>query len=108
MEWRPMIELQRSRAGGRRALSGVFRVMKEWGKGRSFVEQDKASAVQCRRSSVFSNTLTTFPPLHSIGSGQRHSAAKSTFEEVIPTVHSKSFRHPGRPVSVLLGPVIAV
>jgi conjugative transfer signal peptidase TraF len=57
---------------------------------------------------AFSNTLTAFPPLQSIRGGQRHSAAKSTSEQVIPTVHSKSFRHRRRPVLVVLGPVIAV
>jgi conjugative transfer signal peptidase TraF len=103
-----MIEVQTSGASGRSGLSGVFGVAEKWGKGRSFVEQDKASAVQCRRSAAFSNTLTAFPPLQSIGSGQRHSAAKSTSEQVIPTVHSKSFRHRRIPVLVLLGPVIAV
>ncbi len=61
-----MIDLQRFGAGGRRALSAVFGVVREWGKGRSFVEQDKASAVQCRRSAVFSNIRTAFPPLQGI------------------------------------------
>ena len=103
-----MMELQGSRVGGGRVLNAVFGEVEKWGKGCSFVEQDKASAVQCRRSAGFSNTLTAFPPLQSIGSGQRHSAAKSTSEQVIPTVHSKSFRHRRRPVLVLLGPVIAV
>src|ERR1700732_4712165 len=73
---RSVIELQRFRAGGRRALSFVFGVAKKWWEGRSFVEQDKASAVQCRRSVGFSNVLAAFPPLQSIGNGQRHSAAK--------------------------------
>ena len=34
----------------------------ERGKGRSFVEQDKASAVQCGIFGGFSNELTAFPP----------------------------------------------
>ncbi len=103
-----MIELQRFRAGGRRALSGVFGVAKEWGKGRSFVEQDKASAVQCRRSAVFSNILTAFPPLQSILVGQLHSTAKSASERVVPRLHFECFRHARRPVLAMLGPAIAV
>jgi conjugative transfer signal peptidase TraF len=103
-----MIDLQRSRAGEEGALNAVFGEAEKWGKGRSFVEQDKASAVQCRRSAVFSNTVTAFPPLQSIGSGQRHSAAKTTSEQVIPKVHSKTFGHRHRPVLVMLGPAIAV
>ena len=105
---RPMIELQRFGAGGRRALSGVFGVVKEWGKGRSFVEQDKASAVQCRRSSVFSKLLTAFPPLESILVGQLYSTAKIASERVVPRLHFECFRHARRPVLAMLGPVIAV
>src|SRR5579859_6745195 len=81
---RSVIELQRFRAGGRRALSLVFGVAKKWGKGRSFVEQDKASAVQCRRSGAFSNLLTTFPPLESMLVGQLYSTAKIASERVVP------------------------
>src|ERR1700719_2733784 len=77
---RPMIELQGFCAGGRRVLSGVFGGVKKWGKGRSFVEQDKASAVQCRRSAVFSKLLTAFPPLESILIGQLYSTAKIASE----------------------------
>ena len=105
---RPMIELQRFRAGGRRALSAVFGVEKEWGKGRSFVEQDKASAVQCRRSSVFSKLLTPFPPLESILVGQLYSTAKIASERVTSRLHFECFRHARRPVLAMLGPVIAV
>ena len=43
-----MIEVRRFGGSGGRALNGVFGVAEKWGKGRSFVEQDKASAVQCR------------------------------------------------------------
>ncbi|MGA9721701.1 MAG: conjugative transfer signal peptidase TraF [Candidatus Binatus sp.] len=103
-----MIGLLRSGAGGRRALSGAFGVVKEWGKGRSFVEQDKASAVQCRRSSVFSNILTPFPPLESILVGQLYSAAKIALERVSSRLHFECFRQARRPVLAMLGPVIAV
>ncbi len=89
-------------------VNGVFGVAEKWGKGRSFVEQDKASAVQCRRSVVFSNILTAFPPLQAICTGQQHSTAKSTLEQVVPRLHFKGFRHPRRPVLALLGPVIVV
>ena len=103
-----MIELQRSRAGGRRVLSGVFGVVKEWGKGRSFVEQDKASAVQCRRSGAFSNILTAFPPLESILVGQLYGTAEIASKRVVPRLHFECFRHARRPVLWMLGPVIAV
>lgn len=103
-----MIELQRSRAGGRRVLSGAFGVVKEWGKGRSFVEQDKASAVQCRRSVVFSNIRTAFPPLQSTLVCQLYSAAKMVSERVVPRLHFKGFRHTRRPLSAILGPAIGV
>jgi len=105
---RPMIELQRSRARGRRVLSGVFGVVKEWGKGRWFVEQDKASAVQCRRSAVFSKLLTAFPPLESILVSQLYSTVKIAAERVVPRPHFEYFRHASRPVLAMLGPVIAV
>jgi len=103
-----MIRLLRSGAGGRRGLSAVFGVVKEWGKGRSFVEQDKASAVQCRRSSVFSKLLTPFPPLESILVGQLYSAAKIASERVTSRLHFACFRHARRPALAMLGPVIAV
>ena len=103
-----MIEVQRFGVGRGRALNGFFGEAEKWGKDRSFVEQDKASAVQYRRSAVFSNTPKAFPPLRNIWSGQRHSTAKSAFEQVIPRLHFKSFRHLRRPILVLLGPVIAV
>src|SRR5277367_6023461 len=93
-----MIRLLRSGAGGRRALSGVFGVVKEWGKGRSFVEEDKASAVQCRRSSVFSKLLTAFPPLESILVGQLYSTARIASERLVPRPHFECFRHARRPV----------
>lgn len=102
-----MIELQRSCAGGRRVLNGAFGVVREWGKGRSFVEQDKASAVQCRRSPVFSNILTPFPPLESILVGQLHSTAKIASEPIVPRLHFECFRRARRPVLAMLGPVIA-
>ncbi len=105
---RSMIGLLRFGAGGRRALSAAFGVVKEWGKGRSFVEQDKASAVQCRRSSVFSKLLTTFPPLESILVGQLYSTAKIALEQVVPRLHFECFRHARRAVLATLGPVIAV
>ena len=103
-----MIELQRSRAGGDRALNAAFGEAEKWGKGRSFVEQDKASAVQCRRSSVFSKLLTAFPPLESILVGQLYSTAKIASERVVPRPHFEHFRHARRPVLAMLGPVIAV
>jgi conjugative transfer signal peptidase TraF len=103
-----MIELQRYRAGGRSGLSGVFGGVKEWGKGRSFVEQDKASAVQCRRSSVFSKLLTAFPPLESILVGQLYSTAKVASQPVVPKLHFEHFRRARRSVFAMLGPVIAV
>ena len=103
-----MIELQRFRAGGRRALSGVFGVVKEWGKGRSFVEQDKASAVQCRRSGAFSNILTAFPPLENILVGQLYSTAKVAPEPIVPRPHFEHFRHARRPVLAMVGSVIAL
>jgi conjugative transfer signal peptidase TraF len=105
---RSKIELLRFAVGGRRALSGVFGVVKEWGKGRSFVEQDKASAVQCRRSSVFSKLLTAFPPLESILVGQLYSTAKIASERVVPRPYFEHFRHARRPVLAMLGLVIAV
>jgi conjugative transfer signal peptidase TraF len=105
---RSMIELQRFRAGGRVALNAVFGVAEKWGKGRSFVEQDKASAVQCRRSTVFSNTLTAFPPLQGIRSRQQYSTAKSTSEPLVARLHFKGFRHAHRPVLAMLVPPIAV
>jgi len=103
-----MIEVLGFCAGGGRALSGQFGVVKEWGKGRSFVEQDKASAVQCRRSSVFSKLLMAFPPLESILVGQLYSTAKIASERVVPRPHFECFRHARRPVLAMLGPVIAV
>jgi len=105
---RSKIELLRFAVGGRRTLSAVFGVVKEWGKGRSFVEQDKASAVQCRRSSVFSKLLTAFPPLESILVGQLYSTAKIASQRVVPRPHFECFRHARRPVLAILGPVIAV
>ena len=105
---RSVIELQRSRAGGRRVLSGVLGVAETWGKGRSFVEQDKASAVQCRRSSVFSKLLTAFPPLESTLVGQLYSTAKIASKRVVPRLRFECFRHARRPVFAMLGTVIAV
>src|SRR5277367_1222794 len=105
---RRMIELQRSGAGGRSGLSAVFGVVKGWGKGCSFVEQDKASAVQCRRSSVFSKLLTAFPPLESILVGQLYSTARIASERLVPRPHFEHFRHARRPILAMLGPVIAV
>jgi conjugative transfer signal peptidase TraF len=102
-----MIELQRSRAGGRRAVSCVFGAVKKWGEGRSFVEQDKASAVQCRRFAGFSNTLTAFPPLESTLAGQLYSTAKVASERVVPRLHFECFRRARRPVLAMLGPVTA-
>ena len=86
-------------------MSGV---LKEWGKGRWFVEQDKASAVPCRRSSVFSKLLTAFPPPESILVGQLYSTAKVASERVVPRLPFKCFRHARRPLLAMLGPVIAV
>jgi len=103
-----MIELQRSRAGGQADLNAVFGEAEKWGKGRSFVEQDKASAVQCRRSLVFSNVRTAFPPLQDISSGQRHSTAKSTSDPVVPRPQFERFRPVRRPLLAMLVPVIAV
>ncbi len=105
---RSMIGLLRFGAGGRRALSAAFGVVKEWGKGRSFVEQDKASAVQCRRSAVFSKLLTAFPPLESILVGQLYSTAKIASERVVQRLHFECFRQTRRPILAMVGPVIAV
>jgi len=105
---RSKIEPLRFAVGGPRGLSVVFGGVKEWGKGRSFVEQDKASAVQCRRSSVFSKLLTAFPPLESILVGQLYSTAKIASERVTSRLHFECFRHARRPVLAMLGPVIAV
>jgi conjugative transfer signal peptidase TraF len=103
-----MIELQRSRAGGQGDLNAVFGEAEKWGKGCSFVEQDKASAVQCRRSVVFSNFRTAFPPLQGIWSGQRHSTAKIASERFVPRLHFERFWHARRPVLKMLGQVIAM
>lgn len=103
-----MIEVQGFRAGGRRALNAVFGVVEKWGKGRSLVEQDKASAVQCRRSGVFPNILTAFPPIQGTWSDQRRSTAKSTLERVVPRLKFTSFRHARRPVLAMLGPVVGL
>src|SRR6202451_2484354 len=103
-----IIEVQTSGGSGRRGLNGVFGMAEKWGKGRSFVEQDKASAVQCRRSAVFSKLLTAFPPLESILVGQLYSAAKIASERVTSRLHFECFRHARRPVLAMLGPVIAV
>src|SRR5271170_7676365 len=81
---RLMIKLQRFKAGGGVALSALFGVAEKWGKRRSFVEQDKASAVQCRGSVVFSNILTPFPPLESSQPGPLYSAAKIASERAVP------------------------
>jgi len=103
-----MIEVQRFPAGGRRALSPEFGVVAKWGKGRSFVEQDKASAVQYRRCAVFSNLLTTFPPLESILVGQLYSTAKSASEPTAPRLHFEGLRQSRRPVLAMLVALIAV
>jgi len=103
-----MIKVRRFGAGGRRALNAVFGVEEKWGKGRSFVEQDKASAVQCRGSAVFSNILTPFPPLESILVGQLHITAKSASERVVTRLQFNGFRHARRPVRAMIGPAIAV
>ena len=103
-----MIDLQRSHAGGRGALNAVFGEAERRGKGRSFVEQDKASAVQCRRSVVFSNIRTAFPPLQGTSGGQRHSKAKSTIDQVVPRPQFERFQDARRPLFAMLGPVIAL
>ena len=103
-----MIDLQRSRAGGQGALNAALGEAGKWGKGRSFVEQDKASAVQCRRSVVFSNFRTAFPPLESILVGQLYSTVKVASEQVVPRLHFECFWHARRPVLKMLGPVIAM
>jgi len=105
---RSKIEPLRFAVGGPRGLSVVFGGVKEWGKGRSFVEQDKASAVQCRRSAVFSKLLTAFPPLESVLVGQLYSTAKIASEPVVPKLYFERFRRARRPVFAMLGPVIAV
>ncbi|MGH7841411.1 MAG: conjugative transfer signal peptidase TraF [Candidatus Binataceae bacterium] len=89
-------------------MDEVLGVGNKWGNGRSFVEQDKASAVQCRRSAGFSNIRTAFPPLQGIRIGQLHSTAKSTSEPVAPGLHFKRFRHPHRPILAMLGSVVAL
>jgi conjugative transfer signal peptidase TraF len=103
-----MIELQRLRASGDRALNAVFGEAEKWGKGRSFVEQDKASAVQCRRSLVFSNVRTAFPPLQSTLVCQLYSAAKIVSERVVPRLHFESFRRARRPFFAMLGTMIVI
>lgn len=103
-----MIELQRSDGGGRRVLNGAFGMAEKWGRGRSFVEQDKASAVQCRRSAVFSNIVTAFPPLQGIRTGQLYSTAKSALGPAHRRLRFEGFRHARKPVLAVLGPVIAV
>src|ERR1700686_2824283 len=50
---RSMSEWEGTSASERWAVNDVFGTVEKWGKGRSFVEQDKASAVQCRRSAIF-------------------------------------------------------
>jgi conjugative transfer signal peptidase TraF len=105
---RSVIELQTFRAGGRRVLSDVFGVVKEWGKGRSFVEQDKASAVRCRSSVVFSNVRTAFPPLKGIRKEQLYSTAKISSKPVVPRLQFKRFRHARRPILTMLGPLVAM
>jgi len=103
-----MIELQRSRAGGQGALNALLGEAEKWGKGRSFVEQDKASAVQCRRSVVFSNIRTAFPPLQGTSRRQRHSTVKSTLDQVVSRLQFERFRGARRPFFAMLGLVIAV
>jgi conjugative transfer signal peptidase TraF len=103
-----MIDLQRSRTGGQAALNAEFGEGEKWGKGRSFVEQDKASAVQCRRSVVFSNIRTAFPPLQSTLVWQLYSAAKIVSERVVPRLHFESFRRARRPFFAMLGTMIVV
>ena len=103
-----MIDLQRSRAGGQGPLNAVFGEAEKWGKGRSFVEQDKASAVQCRRSVVFSNIRTAFPPLQGIPSEQLCSTAKIASDRIVPKLHFQRFGHVRRLLLAMLGPVIAL
>jgi len=103
-----MIELQRSRAGGQGALNPLLGEAEKWGKGRSFVEQDKASAVQCRRSVVFSNIRTAFPPLQGTSRRQRHSTVKSTLDQVVSRLQFESFRRARRPFFAMLGTMIVV
>ena len=103
-----MIDLQRSRTAGQGAPNVELGEAEKWGKGRSFVEQDKASAVQCRRSVVFSNIRTAFPPLQSTLVCQLYSAAKIVSERVVPRLHFESFRRARRPVFAMLGTMIAV
>ena len=103
-----MIDLQRSRAGGQGALNAVFGEAEKWGKGRSFVEQDKASAVQCRRSVIFSNVLTAFPPLESILVGQLYSTAKSASSRVVQRLHFMRLGHARRPLLATAGSLIAM
>ena len=105
---RPVIELQRFSGVGQGVLHALFGVAEKWGKGRWFVEQDKASAVQCRGSVVFSNILTPFPPLESVPVGQLHSTAKSVSEPVFSRLHFKCFGGARRAVLALLGPAIAM
>jgi conjugative transfer signal peptidase TraF len=104
---RSAIELQRSRTGGLAVLSALFRMAEKWGKGRCFLEQDKASAVQCRGSVVFSNVLTPFSPLESFPAGQLHSTAKSASEPVFSRMFFGRFLHPRKTILALLGPAIA-
>jgi len=60
---------------GREAAGTEVRMVEKWGKGRSFVVQDKGSAAQCRRSAVFSSQLAPFFPLAGQTSRPLHSAA---------------------------------
>ena len=103
-----MIELQRSRAGGQGALNPLLGEAEKWGKGRWFVEQDKASAVQCRRSAVFSNARTAFPPLQSAPARQLCSTAKIASKRGLPMLHFECFRRARRLLLAMLGPVITL
>jgi conjugative transfer signal peptidase TraF len=105
---RPVIELQGFCGGGQGVLNALFGVVGKWGKGRWFVEQDKASAVQCRGSGVFSNILKPFPPLESLPAGELHSTGKSASEPGRSGPYYECFWHPRRTILALLGPAIAM
>ena len=59
-------------------------VEKKWGKGRSFVEQDKASTVPYRRFAIFCCILTAFPPLRSNRRGLPYRTVKQGSGSVDP------------------------
>jgi conjugative transfer signal peptidase TraF len=100
-----MIVPQRFKAGRGVALNAVFGGVKKWVKGRSFVEQDKASAVQCRGSAIYPNILTPFHPPERLLLSQLHSAAKSASQPIVLRLCFGSFRWVRTTILALFGPI---